>query len=81
MRASCLKATTRRGATRRAKDFVDHHYHNFSDNYDADWDFRGQCQAGALWHGAGLAGDSAPQMVEWKAGDEFEAARKRSEAK
>jgi Zn-dependent M28 family amino/carboxypeptidase len=61
------------------KDFVDHDYHNFSDNYHADWDFKGNAKLVRFGMELGWEAISAPRMIEWLPGDEFEAARKASE--
>jgi Zn-dependent M28 family amino/carboxypeptidase len=61
------------------KDFVDHDYHNFSDNYHADWNFKGNAKLVRFGMELGWEAVSAPKMIEWLPGDEFEAARKASE--
>ncbi|HEY3626361.1 MAG TPA: M28 family peptidase [Terracidiphilus sp.] len=62
------------------EDYVAHHYHQPSDQYSADWDFRGNAKLARFGFVLGwLAGEQA-KPVEWKPGDEFEAARKKSEA-
>jgi Zn-dependent M28 family amino/carboxypeptidase len=60
-------------------DYVAHHYHQPSDEYRADWDFRGNAKLArfGLVLGWLASGDAKP--VEWLPGDEFEAARKVSE--
>ena len=60
------------------EDYVAHHYHQSSDEYRADWDFRGNAKLARFGFVLGwLAGDQA-KSVQWKPGDEFEAARKKS---
>ena len=59
-------------------DFVEHDYHNFSDNYHEDWDFRGNAKLDRFGLELGWEAISAPTIIRWKAGDEFEAARKAS---
>ena len=61
------------------KDFNEHRYHNFSDNYTPDMDFRGNAKLARFGMELGWEALRAPHTVEWKAGDEFEAARKASE--
>ena len=61
--------------------FEDHDYHNFSDNYHDDWDFAGNAKLDRFGMELGWEVVSAPKTVSWKAGDEFEAARKASAAK
>jgi Zn-dependent M28 family amino/carboxypeptidase len=61
------------------KDYNEHHYHNFSDNFDPNWDFRGDANLVRFGMDLGWQVIHLPHTVEWNAGDEFEAARKRSE--
>jgi Zn-dependent M28 family amino/carboxypeptidase len=61
------------------KDFNDNHYHNFSDNYDPNWDFKGDAKLVRFGMDLGWQVIHAPHTVEWNKGDEFEAARKASE--
>jgi Zn-dependent M28 family amino/carboxypeptidase len=63
------------------KDFNDNRYHNFSDNFDETWDFRGDANLVRFGMDLGWQVIHAPKTVEWNKGDEFEAARKASEAK
>ncbi len=63
------------------KDFNDNHYHNFSDNFDPNWDFHGDANLVRFGMDLGWQVIHLPHTVEWKAGDEFEAARKRSEGR
>jgi Zn-dependent M28 family amino/carboxypeptidase len=58
------------------EDFTEHDYHNFSDNYHADWDFRGNAKLDRFGMELGWEAISAPTTIRWNAGDEFEAARK-----
>jgi Zn-dependent M28 family amino/carboxypeptidase len=58
------------------EDFNAHDYHNFSDNYHADWDFRGNAKLDRFGMELGWDAISAPTTIQWNAGDEFEAARK-----
>jgi len=60
------------------QDFEDHDYHNFSDNYHADWDFRGNAKLDRFGMELGWEALTAPQTIRWNAGDEFEPARKAS---
>lgn len=63
----------------KSKDFVDHDYHNFSDNYRPGWDFKGNAKLVRFGMELGWEAISAPKRIEWLHGDEFEAARKTSE--
>lgn len=60
------------------KDYNEHRYHNFSDNYMEDMDFRGNAKLAKLGMELGWEALTAPKAIQWKAGDEFEAARKAS---
>jgi Zn-dependent M28 family amino/carboxypeptidase len=63
------------------KDFNDHDYHNFSDNFDPTWDFTGDAKLVRFGMDLGWQAIAAPHTIEWLHGDEFEAARKASEGK
>jgi Zn-dependent M28 family amino/carboxypeptidase len=58
------------------EDFTAHDYHNFSDNYHADWDFHGNAKLDRFGMELGWEAMAAPTTIRWNAGDEFEAARK-----
>jgi Zn-dependent M28 family amino/carboxypeptidase len=60
------------------QDFEDHDYHNFSDNYHADWDFRGNAKLDRFGMELGWEALTVPGGIHWNAGDEFERARKAS---
>lgn len=59
------------------KDYTAHHYHQPSDEYHADMDFRGDARMAQFGLVLGWEA-SAGSPTSWKPGDEFEAARKRS---
>ena len=61
------------------KDYNEHRYHNFSDNYTPDMDFAGNAKLARFGMELGWEALTAKGRVEWKAGDEFAAARKGSE--
>jgi len=63
------------------EDFVTHHYHQPSDEYHADWDFRGNAKLARFGLVLGWLASQQPKPVEWLTGDEFEAARKASHAR
>ena len=63
------------------KDFVAHNYHQPSDEYHADWDFRGNAKMASFGVILGWLASEQSRPVEWLPGDEFEAARKASEAR
>jgi Zn-dependent M28 family amino/carboxypeptidase len=60
-------------------DYVAHHYHQPSDEYRADWDFRGNAKLARFGFVLGWLASEEAKPVAWQAGDEFEAARKKSE--
>lgn len=63
-----------------AQDYVDHRYHQPSDEYRADMDFTGLAKMALFGFLLGHQAAAAPQLQGWQAGDEFEAARKKSQA-
>ena len=63
-----------------AKDFVAHHYHQPSDEYQPGWDFRGNAKMARFGFVLGWLASEQARPIEWKPGDEFDAARKASEA-
>jgi Zn-dependent M28 family amino/carboxypeptidase len=60
-------------------DYVAHHYHQPSDEYHADWDFRGNAKLARFGFVLGWLASEQAQPVEWQPGDEFEKARKASQ--
>jgi Zn-dependent M28 family amino/carboxypeptidase len=62
------------------EDYVAHHYHQPSDEYRSDWDFNGNAKLARFGFVLGWLASEQPKSVEWKSNDEFEAARKKSEA-
>ena len=63
------------------KDYNEHRYHNFSDNYTPDMDFAGNAKLARFGMDLGWRVLTAKAPVEWLPGDEFAAARQASEAK
>jgi Zn-dependent M28 family amino/carboxypeptidase len=61
-------------------DYDEHHYHQPSDEYRADWDFRGNAKLARFGVALGWLASGQPKSVEWLPGDEFEVARKASRA-
>jgi Zn-dependent M28 family amino/carboxypeptidase len=61
-----------------SKDFTAKHYHQPSDEYQPGWDFRGNAKLARFGFVLGWLASEQAAPVEWKAGDEFEAARKAS---
>jgi len=61
------------------EDYVAHHYHQPSDEYRTDWDFRGNAKLARFGFVLGWLASEQQRPIEWLPGDEFEAARKASE--
>ena len=55
------------------------HYHQPSDEYHDDWDFTGMQQMADFGLALGIDIANLPNLPTWKAGDEFLAARQKSE--
>jgi Zn-dependent M28 family amino/carboxypeptidase len=64
-----------------ALDYVTHHYHQPSDEYRADWDFRGNAKLARFGFVLGWLASAQDKPVEWLPGNEFETARKASRAR
>jgi len=62
------------------KDYNEHRYHNFSDNYTPEMNFEGNAKLARFGMELGWRALERKGEIEWLPGDEFEAARKRSEA-
>ena len=62
-----------------AKDYNDNRYHNVTDNYSPSMIFTGTALMARFGMDLGWSVIHARSTVEWKPGDEFEAARKASE--
>jgi Zn-dependent M28 family amino/carboxypeptidase len=60
------------------EDFTAHDYHNFTDNYHADWDFAGNAKLVRFGMDLGWQALTAPTTINWLPKDEFEPARKAS---
>ncbi|HEY4815846.1 MAG TPA: M28 family peptidase [Candidatus Acidoferrum sp.] len=63
-----------------AQDYVDHHYHQPSDEYRPEMDFTGLAKMARFGFLLGQHAAMMPELQGWQPGDEFEAARKESEA-
>jgi Zn-dependent M28 family amino/carboxypeptidase len=59
-----------------AKDYVEHRYHQPSDEYKPEMDFTGDALMARFGFALGLKAAVSPKLAGWVAGDEFEAARK-----
>jgi Zn-dependent M28 family amino/carboxypeptidase len=62
------------------KDYVDHRYHQPSDEYREYMDFSGLAKMARFGYALGRKAASLPGLPGWQQGDEFEAARKKSQA-
>ena len=63
-----------------AEDFTAKHYHQPSDEYRPDMDFTGDAAIARFGFALGWKAASMSQQVAWEKGDEFEAARLKSQA-
>jgi Zn-dependent M28 family amino/carboxypeptidase len=63
------------------EDYNDHHYHQPSDEYHADWNFRGNAKLARFGFVLGWLASEQAKPVAWLPGDEFESARKASEGR
>jgi Zn-dependent M28 family amino/carboxypeptidase len=61
------------------KDYVENHYHQPSDEYHPEMDFVGDSAMARFGFALGWEAASLPKPVDWQRGDEFEAARKKSQ--
>jgi Zn-dependent M28 family amino/carboxypeptidase len=62
-----------------AQDYVKHHYHQPSDEFQADWNFAGLAKMAQFGYELGLKAADQPGEIQWHRGDEFETARLASE--
>lgn len=62
------------------RDYVEHRYHQPTDQYAPTMDFRGDAKLAMLGYELGVQAASDSKLVGWMQGDEFEAERKRSQA-
>ena len=60
------------------KDYVEHRYHQPSDEYRPEMDFTGDAVVGEFAFMLGLRAAVFPEAIGWVPGDEFAAARKAS---
>jgi Zn-dependent M28 family amino/carboxypeptidase len=63
-----------------SEDYVAHHYHQPSDEYQANWDFSGNAKMARFGFVLGWLASDQPKSVQWLPGDEFEVARKASKS-
>ena len=63
----------------RFEDYVAHHYHQPSDEFQESWDFSGDAKLARFGFVLGWLASEQAKPIEWQKGDEFEAPRKASE--
>ena len=63
-----------------ARDYVNKHYHQPSDEWHASWDFGGLAEDDALLHRVGLRLANSREWPNWSADSEFRAIRDKSAA-
>ena len=61
------------------KQYTEKHYHQPSDEYHPEMDFVGDAAMARFGFALGWEAASAPRLVGWQKGDEFEAAREKSQ--
>ena len=61
------------------KEYTKNNYHQPSDEFHNDWNFAGNAKMARFGVALGWKAANAPALVQWHAGDEFEAARKTSQ--
>jgi Zn-dependent M28 family amino/carboxypeptidase len=61
------------------KEFVEKHYHQPSDEYRPEMDFTGDSAMARFGFALGWEAASFPKLIGWQKGDEFEAARLKSQ--
>ena len=61
------------------KEYVEKHYHQPSDEYHPDMDFVGDSAMARFGFALGWEAASLPNLIGWEKGDEFEAARIKSQ--
>lgn len=62
------------------RDYLEHRYHQPSDQYVPGMDFTGDAKLATFGYELGVQAVSQPKLIGWLPGDEFEAARQRSQA-
>ncbi len=75
-----FKGHPREWGTQQKREYLQKRYHQPSDQYLPEMDFSGNAVMARFGFVLGWKAASLPEMPAWRPGDEFEAARKRSEA-
>jgi len=61
------------------RDYLEHRYHQPSDQYVPGMDFTGDAKLAIFGYELGVEAVSQPKLIGWLPGDEFEAARQKSQ--
>jgi len=61
------------------QEYVEKHYHQPSDEYHPEMDFTGDSAMARFGFALGWDAASLPNLIDWQKGDEFEAAREKSQ--
>ncbi len=64
-----------------AQDYNEHHYHQPSDEYHPEMDFSGDARMARFGFALGWKAATQSGLISWQPGDEFEAARKKSQGR
>jgi len=64
----------------RERDYLEHRYHQPTDQYVPEMDFTGDAKLAMFGYQLGAQAASDSELIAWLHGDEFEAERKRSQA-
>ena len=75
-----FKGHSREWGDQQATEYNEKRYHQPSDRYDPAMDFTGNATVAKFGFVLGWRAASQPGLVGWQAGDEFEAARRKSQA-
>jgi Zn-dependent M28 family amino/carboxypeptidase len=74
-----FKGHTEAWGLEQERDYVEKHYHQPSDEYHPEMDFVGDSAMARFGFALGWEAASLPKLIEWQKGDEFEAARVKSQ--
>ncbi len=61
------------------EDYVAHHYHQPSDEFQESWNFSGNAKLARFGFVLGWLASAQPRSIEWHQGDEFATARNKNE--
>lgn len=75
-----FKGHAREWGDQQANEYNEKRYHQPSDEYDPAMDFSGNATVARFGFVLGWRAAAQPALIGWQAGDEFEAARKKSQA-